>query len=191
MYAKRIVSFFLFFLTLGMLTVAAPAEAQTGVAKRQDSDGLTDIFTTLKEQTGSILPQLNTLAESGNAKNEDVVALVQQLLDSLNTANDGIEELKGKPSGGHPPKPDVLAKLLAEILKDILKVLHVVLLKLGLAIPGLSPLLIAIDVALAKILHGVEFLLAGVLKLVAGLLKDVAGLLYDLSFGLLLAALGF
>ena len=56
-------------------------------------------------------------ADSGNAKDEDVVALVQQLLDSLNAANDGIEELKGKPSGGHPPKPDVLAALIAEILK--------------------------------------------------------------------------
>ena len=42
---------------------------------------------------------------------------MQQLLDSLNEANDGIEELKGKPSGGHPPKPDVLATLIAEILK--------------------------------------------------------------------------
>ncbi|KAL1682958.1 SC15 protein [Schizophyllum commune] len=174
MYAQRLVSFFLFFLTLGLFTVAAPTEAQTGVARRQDADGLTQVF-----------------ADSGDAKDEDVVALVQQLLDSLNEANDGIEELKGKPSGGHPPKPDVLAALIAEILKDVLKVLHVVLVKLGLAIPGLSPLLIAIDAALANILHGVEFLLAGVLKLVAGLLKDVAGLLYDLSFGLLLAALGF
>ncbi|KAI5892047.1 SC15 protein [Schizophyllum commune H4-8] len=191
MYAQRLVTFFLFFLTLGLFTVAAPAEAQTGVAKRQDADGLTQIFTDLKDATGSILPQLETVADSGDAKDEDVLALVQQLLDSLNTANDGIEELKGKPAGGHPPKPDVLAGLIAEILKDVLKVLHVVLVKLGLAIPGLSPLLIAIDAALANILHGVEFLLAGVLKLVAGLLKDVAGLLYDLSFGLLLAALGF
>ncbi|KAL1694295.1 SC15 protein [Schizophyllum commune] len=191
MYAQRLVSFFLFFLTLGLFTVAAPTDAQTGVAKRQDADGLTQLFTTLKEQTGSILPQIEAAADSGNAKDEDVVALVQQLLDSLNAANDGIEELKGKPSGGHPPKPDVLAGLIAEILKDVLKVLHIVLVKLGLAIPGLSPLLFAIDKALANILHGVEFLLAGVLKLVAGLLKDVAGLLYDLSFGLLLAALGF
>ena len=58
MYAQRLVSFFLFFLTLGLFTVAAPTDAQTGVAKRQDADGLTQLFTTLKEQTGSILPQI-------------------------------------------------------------------------------------------------------------------------------------
>ncbi|TRM65045.1 hypothetical protein BD626DRAFT_490721 [Schizophyllum amplum] len=191
MYAQRLVSFFLFFLTLGLFSHAAPAEAQRDLAKRQDADGLTDIFTTLKAQKDEILPQLTTYANSGSATSDEVLPLVQQLLDSINTANAGLEEAKGKPHGGHPPNKDDLAKLIAEILGDIVKTLDLVLLKLGLIIPGLAPLLISIDIALSKILSGVEFLLAGVLKLVAGLLAGLSGLLYKLSFGLLLAALGF
>ena len=58
MYAQRLVSFFLFFLTLGLFTVAAPTEAQTGVAKRQDADGLTQVFQTLSDKVKVITPQI-------------------------------------------------------------------------------------------------------------------------------------
>ena len=58
MYAQRLVSFFLFFLTLGLFTVAAPTEAQTDVAKRQDADGLTQVFQTLSDKVKVITPQI-------------------------------------------------------------------------------------------------------------------------------------
>ncbi|KAF5328916.1 hypothetical protein D9758_018317 [Tetrapyrgos nigripes] len=157
------------------------------VGKRQDTD-ITSILTDLQSQVGQILPQIDTLVANGNANDATVTPLINQLTSAIGTSNDNLNKLPEDKK--HKGDKDEIAKIIAFIVTDITKTLNGLLLS-GAFIPGLGALLVTVDVVLNKLLTGVELLLAGVLKLVAVLLVDVAALLKSISFGLVLAALGF
>jgi hypothetical protein len=59
MFTSRIVSFFLVFLTFGLVSFANPIAAPGNeVVKRQQADSIEAVFANLKASTDSILPQI-------------------------------------------------------------------------------------------------------------------------------------
>ncbi|ESK91183.1 sc15 protein [Moniliophthora roreri MCA 2997] len=157
------------------------------VAKRDNAD-IQTVLTTLKGQTDTILPQITDLSNSGNASDETVTPLFNQLTTALDTATASLAELEPSSSRKRQSDDDI-ANLVAGIVTDITNALSGLTAQAA-AIPTLGVLLAGVDTSLAQVLSGLEILLAGVLRLVANLLVDVAALLRSLAFGLTLAALG-
>jgi hypothetical protein len=88
-----IASFFAF----GALTaVASPAPAVDTVEKRQDASSVLAILSTLQSQTGSILPQIDSLVNSDAATEENLTPLAQQLVAALNSGGASLESLRGR-----------------------------------------------------------------------------------------------
>ncbi|ESK89495.1 sc15 protein [Moniliophthora roreri MCA 2997] len=191
MFSSRIVSFFLVFLTLGLVTYANPVAAAGGneVAKRQQADSIEAVFANLKASTDSILPQLDALVDSGSANDANVAPLITQLTDAFSTADADLTAFNAKGGDGKPHNKDELAKVIAGILIVLVKIINKLLL-LGIKFPIVGGLLLTLQIIVNKLLLSVELLLAGILKLVAILLVDVALLLKSISWGLVLATLG-
>ncbi|EJD01719.1 uncharacterized protein FOMMEDRAFT_158873 [Fomitiporia mediterranea MF3/22] len=184
----RIVSFFVVSVTFGTMALAIPSPVTAEVAKR-DNAQIEQVFTTLKSSTDSILPQIQSIASSGNATDDNVTPLVNQLVAALDTATSSLSGLS--PSSRALIKrqsEDDIASLVAGIVSDIANGISG--LQSAASITDLDTLLGGIDSSLNQVLLGLEILLAGVLHLVANLLVDVAGLLNQLAFGLTLGTLG-
>lgn len=82
-----IASFFAF----GALSaVGSPAPV---VQKRQDVSSVLSILDTLQSQTGSILPQIDSLVNSDEATEENLTPLAQQLVEALNSGGASLEAL--------------------------------------------------------------------------------------------------
>ncbi|KAF7419612.1 hypothetical protein PC9H_002203 [Pleurotus ostreatus] len=187
----RVLPLFALALSFTLGAVAKPV-ADAGLIKRADADtaDIAAVFNTLKSSTDSILPQIENLVDSGNANSGNIVPLITQLTTSFSTADASLTELKGKPGSGKPgPSKDELAKIIALILIAVIKTLTKVIFKVGLFIPTLSILLIALDIAINKLLLSVDIVAVGLLKLIAGLLFEVAGLLGSIGFTLVFALL--
>ncbi|KAJ8514229.1 hypothetical protein ONZ45_g8229 [Pleurotus djamor] len=191
---SRILSVFAFALTFSLVATAKPiAEAEGSLVKRADADtaDVESVFLTLKSSTDSILPEIESLVDSGNANAGNLGDLFGQLTSAISTADTNLNTLKGKPPTGKPgPSKDVLAKLIAGIIIAIVKTVSKVLVKAGLLLlPTVTLLIISLDVALHGLLVTVGFLLTGILAIVAGLVFDVAGLLSSIGFTLVFALL--
>ncbi|ESK91114.1 sc15 protein [Moniliophthora roreri MCA 2997] len=188
MISSRIVSFFLVFLTLGFLTYAKPVTG-ADVERRQEADSIEAVFSNLQASASTILPQIDSLVDSGEASDENVAPLLEQLQSAFDAANTDMTAftLKGGDKKSH--NKDELAKVIAGIVITVTKTLDKVLLT-GAKLPIVGGILVKLEITINKLLLGVELLLAGVLKLVAVLLVDVAGLLKSIGFGLLLATFG-
>ncbi|KAJ7581189.1 hypothetical protein C8J56DRAFT_1015903 [Mycena floridula] len=185
---SQITAFFLFSLTIGS-AVASPTVDSAGLVKRDNAD-IQAVLTTLKSSTDTILPQITSLAASGNATDDTVTPIINDLTSALDNATSALAALT--PSTRRSLKrqsDDDIANLVAGIVTDIANALDTLLADTS-TIPALSTLLAGVDTSLNQVLKGLETLLAGVLNLVANLLVDVAALLRSLAFGLTLASLG-
>ncbi|EEB95373.1 hypothetical protein MPER_05668 [Moniliophthora perniciosa FA553] len=188
MISSRIVSFFLVFLTLGFLTYAKPVIG-ANVEKRQAADSIETVIANLQASANTILPQIDSLVDSGEASDDNVAPLLQELQQAFETANTDMTAFTLKGGDGKSHKKDELAKVIAGIVITVTKTLDKLLLT-GAKLPVVGGILVTLKVTINKLLLAVELLLAGVLKLVAVLLVDVAVLLKSIGFGLILATLG-
>lgn len=85
------------FFAFGALTaVASPAPVVDTVEKRQDVSSVLAILDTLQSQTGSILPQIDSLVNSNAATEENLTPLAQQLVAALNSGGASLESLRGR-----------------------------------------------------------------------------------------------
>ncbi|KAL5487512.1 hypothetical protein ACEPAI_5620 [Sanghuangporus weigelae] len=185
----RIIPLFAMSLTFGTLALAGPAATNIELIKRDNAD-IEQVFTTLKTSTDSILPQIQSVAASGNATDDNVTPLINQLVSALNSASSSLSGLSSSSRMLNKRQSDSdIATLVASIIGDISTALEGLVGDLA-SIPDIGVLFSGIDAALAEVLTGLEILLSGVLHLVADLLTDVAGLLNQLAFGLTLGALG-
>jgi len=180
MFALRFAPLFLF--ATSFVSGAAVVE------KRSSTADIETVFNTLKGSTDSILPQITSLVSGGNATDDTVTPLINDLTAALDTATASLATLTPVSSSKRQSDDDI-ANLIAGIITDITNALDG-LLGDAASIPDLGSLLAGVDTSLDQVLVGLETLLAGVLNLVANLLVDVAGLLKSLAFGLTLASLG-
>ncbi|KAJ7133364.1 hypothetical protein C8R44DRAFT_611059 [Mycena epipterygia] len=185
MFALRFASLFLLSTTF-VSASPAPAAGLSVVDKRASTADIETVFNTLKNSTDAILPQITALVTAGNATDDTVTPLINDLTSALNTTT---ASLTGLSASSKRQSDDDVANLVAGIITDIANALDG-LLGTASTIPGLGELLAGVDTSLNQVLVGLETLLAGVLNLVANLLVDVAGLLRSLAFGLTLATLG-
>ncbi|KAK7029427.1 hypothetical protein VNI00_014681 [Paramarasmius palmivorus] len=192
MFFSRIVSFFFVFLTFGLVTFANPIAAPGNeVVKRQQADSIEAVLANLKASTDSILPQIDALVDNGSATDANVAPLIVQLTDAFTTADNDLVAFSAKGGDGKPHNKDELAKVIAGILIVLVKTINKLFFIGIIKLPIVSGLLITLQIIVNKLLFSVELLLAGVLKLLAILLVDVAILLKSISWGLILAALGY
>ncbi|EEB98636.1 hypothetical protein MPER_01822 [Moniliophthora perniciosa FA553] len=136
------------------------------VAKRDNAD-IQTVLTTLKDQTDAILPQIIDLSNSGDASDDTVTPLINQLTTALNAATASLGDLEPASSRKRQSDDDI-ANLTAGIVTDITNALTSLSAQAA-AIPTLGVLLGGVDTSLAQVLRGLETLLAGVLRLVANL----------------------
>ncbi|KAJ3734016.1 hypothetical protein DFJ43DRAFT_177583 [Lentinula guzmanii] len=187
MFFARFFALFFLFASFGIVTSVPSSTA--AVEKRQDTSDIETILNTLKSSTATILPQIASAAQSGNASAATVAPFISELTTALNTASSSLASLQAS-SGKVRRQADLeVALLVAGIVTDISDTLDTLLAGAS-AIPDIGGLFIGVDAALHGVLTGLETLLAGVLTLVATLLVNVAGVLEGLSFGLTLASLG-
>ncbi|KAJ7787944.1 hypothetical protein B0H14DRAFT_3578452 [Mycena olivaceomarginata] len=144
------------------------------VEKRSSTADIQTVFNTLKGSTDSILPQITALSSGGNASDDTVTPLINDLTAAFDTATASLATPLARRGAQAPDVTNTLDGLLAD----------------ASSIPALGGLLAGVDTSLNQVLLGLEVLLAGVLNLVANLLVDVAGLLRSLALGLTLATLG-
>jgi len=190
MIASRIVSFFLF--TATVITTGAfaspVADNVDAVQKRQAADASSQtlaILTTLQGSTNSILPQISSLASSGQANSDNLTPLINQLTASFSTASTSLSAVQPETDSRKPQVPhDKIAELIAAILNDVLVTLD------GVLIFDVPALLTTVDVVVSTLLTDVDFVLAGILTLVSGLLGTVSILLSALGFTLISGVLG-
>ncbi|KAF5387506.1 hypothetical protein D9757_006533 [Collybiopsis confluens] len=182
MFFTRFFAVFFLFASFGIVSSAS-------VQKRQDTADIETVLNTLKGSTDTILPQITSTGQAGNASDANVTPLINDLTTALNTASSSLTALQTSSRKSRRQSDDDIANLVAGIVTDITNALDT-LLGDAAAIPELGSLLGGVDVALDQVLVGLETLLAGVLTLVANLLVDVAGLLKSLALGLTLASLG-
>ncbi|KAJ3914544.1 hypothetical protein F5877DRAFT_50255 [Lentinula edodes] len=187
MFFARFFALFLFFAVFG---IASSVPSVAAVQKRQDR--ITDIegvFNTLKSSTDTILPQITSAGQSGNASAATVTPLINELTAAFNTASSSLASLRTSNRKARRQSEPEISLLVAGIVTDVTQSLDTLLADLSI-VPEIAPLLAGVDVALNATLAGLEILLAGVLTLVSVLLVNVSGLLESLSFGLTLASLG-
>ncbi|KAK7455770.1 hypothetical protein VKT23_010801 [Stygiomarasmius scandens] len=185
------VSFLTLFLSFTFVAsnpITFPQGRSDVAIKRQSNADVDSVLSTLQDQVGNILPQIDSITSGGNATEDNVTPLIGQLTVALNDAANSLNALS-TPGSSKRQSNDDTANLIAGIVTDITNSLDG-LLGSAASIPTLGALLSGVDVALNQVLVGLETLLAGVLNLVATLLVDVAHLLRSLAFGLTLASLG-
>ncbi|KAJ7704846.1 hypothetical protein B0H17DRAFT_1126482 [Mycena rosella] len=187
MFALRFTSLFLL-ATSFVSASPTPLAGLTAVEKRASTADIETVFNTLKSSTDSILPQITALVSGGNATDDTVTPLINDLTGALDTATASLAALPATTSSKRQSDDDI-ANLVAGIITDVTNALDG-LLGTASTIPALGGLLAGVDTSLNQVLIGLETLLAGVLTLVANLLVDVAGLLKSLALGLTLATLG-
>ncbi|KAF5362623.1 hypothetical protein D9758_009625 [Tetrapyrgos nigripes] len=175
------------FVAANPITFTEP-RSDISFGKRQSNADIQSILTDLQSQVGGILPQIDALVSGGNASDDTVTPLINQLTSALNDSASSLSGLSSSSSSKRQSNDDI-ANLVAGIITDITNSLDG-LLGQAASIPTLGALLSGVDISLNQVLVGLETLLAGVLNLVATLLVDVAGLLRSLAFGLTLASLG-
>ncbi|KAJ7342956.1 hypothetical protein DFH08DRAFT_873864 [Mycena albidolilacea] len=158
------------------------------VEKRSSTADIQTVFNTLKGSTDSILPQITALSSGGNASDDTVTPLINDLTAAFDTATASLAALSPVEARKRQSDDDI-ANLVAGILTDVTNALDGLLADAS-SIPALGGLLASVDTSLNQVILGLEVLLAGVLNLVANLLVDVAGLLRSLALGLTLATLG-
>ncbi|KAJ3825149.1 hypothetical protein EV361DRAFT_263764 [Lentinula raphanica] len=184
MFFARFFALFFLFASFGIVTSNA-----TVVQKRQDTADVETVLNTLKSSTDVILPQITSVAQSGNVSDATVAPLINELTAALNTASSSLSALKTNNKARRQVADLGVAVLVDELLTDITTTLDG-LLAVASGLPEIGGLFAGVDAALHTVLGGLETLLAGVLVLVATLLGNVDGLLRSIGFGLTLASLG-
>ncbi|THH11599.1 hypothetical protein EW145_g557 [Phellinidium pouzarii] len=172
---SRVVSFLVFFVTMGAFALSTP------VQKRSDAQ-LETVFTTLKSSTDAILPQISAMATSGQASETSLTPLVNQLVEALTTAQGSLSSIGSGSLLVKRVTDEAVAELISGIVSDI-----AITLNLGV-IPTLTILLGDVDVILSEVLTTVNIIAGDVFILLRGLLGTVDGLLAGL--GLTLGLLG-
>ncbi|RDB17271.1 hypothetical protein Hypma_001951 [Hypsizygus marmoreus] len=181
MFASRLISLSLFFVTFG-IAAASPAP-KAGIAKRAGtSSDVQAVFLTLKSATDSILPQIDSLVANGNASDATITPLANAVTTALDTASASLAAIPGPVSTDSGPSKDEIAALTAGIVTDITTSFGGVQAKYPFQLPLLSVLLIKLDLALTTLLVGLSFLVLDITSVVSKLLVGVAGLVHSLGF---------
>ncbi|RDB18123.1 hypothetical protein Hypma_000439 [Hypsizygus marmoreus] len=181
MFASRLISLSLFFMTFG-IAAASPAP-KAAIAKRAGtSSDVQAVFLTLKRSTDSILPQIDALVANGKASDATITPLANAVTAAINTASASLGAIPGPVSTESGPSKDEIAALTAGIVTDIVTSFDGVQKKFPFHVPSLALLIIKIDLALKTLLVGVDFLILGLTGVVAKLLVGVAGLVQSLGF---------
>ncbi|KAL5494865.1 hypothetical protein ACEPAI_327 [Sanghuangporus weigelae] len=178
---SRVVSFFAFILTLGILAVAKPVELDT----RANVASVQNVVATLKSKTDQIVPQIKSAAANHQANSATITPLINELVSALNAAHSsltrgGAIKLKSRQT------QDEIATTFAGVVTDITGAVKLI----PFGFPGLPGLIVSLDVALAELLTGLDIAVVGLGLTVGSLLQGVGGLLAGLGFGLTLGLLG-
>ncbi|KAJ7202261.1 hypothetical protein B0H12DRAFT_1162815 [Mycena haematopus] len=122
----------------------------------------------------------------GTATDTTITPLISELTAALNTATASLAAL-GPVSSTKRQSEDDIANSVAGLVIEITQALDILLLDAAFDV---KILLAGVDVALHKLLLGLDGVLIGVVSLVAHLLVGVAGVLESLGFTLTIALLG-
>ncbi|PPR04822.1 hypothetical protein CVT24_007082 [Panaeolus cyanescens] len=176
------------FSLLAVGAIGALASPAPVVEKREDVSDVLAVVGNLKATTDVILPQIDSLVDSGAATDANLSPLLQDLATALDTSSSELDSLKGKVDPNTGGTKDEVAQEVSVVYTDVTKSLN----NLKTKKPHLWYLIpkFGLEAALIKLLLGLELVLAGVLTLVAGLLKLVGGLLTGIGFVLLKLVLG-
>ncbi|KAF9067526.1 hypothetical protein BDP27DRAFT_1422815 [Rhodocollybia butyracea] len=171
MFFARFSALFVLFASFGIVA-SIPSATPVGIAKRQES--ALDIFTTLKNSTDIILPQITALVKAGNATEPNLTPLISSLRTALQNTTSAI-------SSSAPPSSNSAAKLAVEILTDIADTLVALPVDIAKTIaPGLAALLGDIDNGLGQVLNVIQVLnpiITIVLQGITGVINFVSGLI--------------
>ncbi|KAF9067528.1 hypothetical protein BDP27DRAFT_1403800 [Rhodocollybia butyracea] len=164
-------SFALFFLASTSFGASVPQASGSSVDNGQDS--AVDIFSTLKSSTDTILPQIATLVQSGNASEANLEPLMNELTTALKTASSSLAPLV--PSSEIARRQLNIAGIVSTIFTDLADGLATIL---GISgVPGVSTLIANAATALDDIISIVQLLLpdavAG-LQLATGILNLIS-----------------
>ncbi|TFK19783.1 hypothetical protein FA15DRAFT_600856 [Coprinopsis marcescibilis] len=181
-FSRVLISFFAIGAVAAAVTPAAPLK------KREDVSDVLAIVGQLRGSTDTILPQIDTLVNSGEANEENISPLLQQLTAALDLSAVSLEALDGKVDPSSGGSEQEVAEEVSVVYTNIATSLD----NMKTKKPKLHPLVpkFGLDLALLKVLLGLKLVLAGVTKLLAVLLKVVAHLLHGLGFLLTVTLLG-
>ncbi|KAH6901560.1 hypothetical protein BKA70DRAFT_1522319 [Coprinopsis sp. MPI-PUGE-AT-0042] len=176
---------FSFFAVGAISALAAPGPAL--VEKREDISDVLATLDTLEASNDAIIPQIDALIDGNTANEANLSPLLEALVFNVDTTTATFKSYEGRTDPHHGGSKDDVAKKVAKIIEKIIIVIH----KIKTHKPHLYFLVIkyGLELALYKLLLGLEIIVAGVLVLVGALLKVVLGLLGGL--GRLLFALLF
>ncbi|KAF9040501.1 hypothetical protein BDP27DRAFT_1364857 [Rhodocollybia butyracea] len=168
MFLARFSALFFLFASFGIVA-SIPSATPVEIAKRQSESAL-DIFTTLKNSTDIILPQITTLVQAGNATEDNVTPLINSLRTALQNTSSSISSVA-------PASDNAAANLAVEIFTDIADTL---LTLPGEIAPTLAAILGDVDSGLGQVITVVQVLnpiITVVLQGVTGALNFVAALI--------------
>ncbi|KAH6892765.1 hypothetical protein BKA70DRAFT_1571544 [Coprinopsis sp. MPI-PUGE-AT-0042] len=165
--------------------LAAPSVAL--VERGEDMSNVLATLDTLESKNDGIISKIDKLIDGNTANEANLSPLLQSLSFNVDTTTATFKSYKGKPDPHHGGSKDDVAKKVSKIIEKIIIVIH----KIKTHKPHLYFLVVkfGLQLALYKLLLGLEVIVAGVLVLVGSLLKVVFGLLGGL--GWLLFALLF
>ncbi|KAL5533857.1 hypothetical protein ACEPAG_317 [Sanghuangporus baumii] len=178
---SRVVSFSAFILTLGILAVAKPVELES----RANIASVQNVVTTLKSKTDQIVPQIKSAAANPQANSATITPLINELVSALNTAHSSLNQGGAIKLKSRQTQEEV-ATTVAGVITEIAGAVKLI----PFGFPGLSGLLVSLDVALSGLLTGLDVAVVGLGATVGSLLGGVGGLLGSLGLGLTLGLLG-
>ncbi|EJD03523.1 uncharacterized protein FOMMEDRAFT_154599 [Fomitiporia mediterranea MF3/22] len=164
----RVIPYFALFLSFGTLAIAKPIAA---IEKRGDISSVENVFTMLKSQTDSILPQFHSLALGGNTTDTSMGSVADELTAALNEAYGSLASI-GSISSDPGNSTASIANLFAEIIQEIVEEFG--LLNSANNVTDISVIIEEVDIALAEVVAGLELVLAGVITLLTALLGSLS-----------------
>ncbi|KIJ26832.1 hypothetical protein M422DRAFT_191687 [Sphaerobolus stellatus SS14] len=152
MFFSRVFSFAV--LSLSVISAAATPVAPK---KRAVSDVLA-VVGTLQSSTGTILPQIDSLANSGSATQANISPLLANLVDALNTASTSLNAMQANSVTGSSNAKEV-SNAAAPVVKNVATSLN----NLKVQKPELASLFVpfGIDTALNELLVGLDVVVVG------------------------------
>jgi len=164
----RIVSFFMAFMTLGLVAFANPVVAKAELEKRS---GIPAPLTSLQTSVNTLLPQLKAAKSVGSAS-----LIIAQLSGEITAVHAQITA-EGALSKRDEIDINAVAALLAEIVQDVTETLDFLVGTLGSIVADLT---FTLDSALDDLFKTLDLLIIGLLPIVAQLLSVVEGLLSEI-----------
>ncbi|KAL5519889.1 hypothetical protein ACEPAG_1549 [Sanghuangporus baumii] len=178
MHYSRLVSFFAFFLTLGIVTLASPALAGFEIGKRTESgggdktDSIKEILSTVESVVQELLPEIQSIVGQNNATLGEIEYLVQEVVKSIGDAHVALLVFGTGSLGNSVNTTDIVLEV-EKIIADVVKFLEIV----DSTLPGLlAGTTSNLDPALAGLLNELSALMPDFLSLLKQLLNSLDGI---------------